>query len=536
MKTEFMTQKLVIRRKIFLCPSIAMRSSIRKLGHYVLPSLVMTLALLTTACAPDPLATPAKGSFLSMFGRGSSDSNTEINPLSDARVPPVLPAELADGSEIFGPSSIKTYIHKPQILPPTVMDDDLFLAVERLYQHNQMQPLWHDGEQWLPAALNTVETLQSARRHGLMPEDYLPAQLALPNYQRSSPAAITQAELALTSGVLRYIVDVKEGRYAPNQTLDPVATFISGVQQDDYHAWLRELSAENWVYSRMINATGQHETLSGHDWDRYRVTMERLRWDAPELPSDGRYLLVNLGAAEVWAMDGLTLDLGANAVVGRASRRTPLRDDTIINLKFSPDWTAPYSIIENDLVQMARENPSIIEQMGLEIYRDGQLVNPQSIDWRTIDVRRYVFRQPPGPNNVLGGVRFTLANNQSIYIHDSPDKGLFDAAFRARSSGCVRLGAIDKFALWLLAGEDPGWTLEQVQDRMTQPQTSFVALNRRTPVKTIYTTAWVSHNGRLVTSADVYGVNSQLRRQMGLPIELVGDSGVMGAQNISDVF
>ena len=48
--------------------------------------------------------------------------------------------------------------------------------------------------------------------------------------------------------------------------------------------------------------------------------------------------------------------------------------------------------------------------------------------------------------------------------------------------------------------------------------------------------AWVSHNGRLVTSADVYGVNSQLRRQMGLPIELVGDSGVMGAQNISDVF
>ena len=146
----------------------------------------------------------------------------------------------------------------------------------------------------------------------------------------------------------------------------------------------------------------------------------------------------------------------------------------------------------------------MFKRWGLRFTKGGQRVDPYSIDWFNVNVRRYVFKQPPGPMNVLGGVRFTLQNSQAIYLHDTPDKASFDADFRALSSGCIRVGAIDEFALWLMQGQDPSWTIEQVRAQMNQPTSRYEILDRKVPVKTIYTTAWVSHNGILYTSPDTY--------------------------------
>ena len=66
-------------------------------------------------------------------------------------------------------------------------------------------------------AIETVQVIRQAARHGLLPSDYLPSGLSLPNYKASNVAAIIEVELTLTSGVLRYILDVQEGRYAPSK-------------------------------------------------------------------------------------------------------------------------------------------------------------------------------------------------------------------------------------------------------------------------------------------------------------------------------
>jgi len=483
---------------------------------------VAGLGLLLSACAPQHDAPTAP--------------DNDPMPVASHSAAIGQPVILTAGLTVDDGGSVDSYLAGEAQLPALVQDHGLWDSVADLYRKNQSQPFWHNGEKWLPVAVETVQIIRQAARHGLLPSDYLPDGQSLPHYDGSNDAAIAQIEITLTSGVLRYILDVKEGRYAPVQQLDPVAVFVEGAQAEDYPAWLGGMSAENWIYRRMVNAEGQHATLDGADWDRYRVTMERLRWDAPDLPEQRRYILANVGSAEVWAMDGLTLDLGANAVVGRATRRTPLRDDAIVSLKFSPDWTAPYSIIEKDLVKMAQENPAHVRAMGVEIYQNGQLIDPYSIDWFNVNVRRYVFKQPPGPMNVLGGVRFTLQNSQAIYLHDTPDKASFDADFRALSSGCIRVGAIDEFALWLMQGQDPDWTIERVRDQMTQSTSRYEILDRKVPVKVIYTTAWVSHNGTLYTSPDTYGENDALRRQMGLAIELVGDSGLLPIRDMSDVF
>ena len=501
-----------------LMPSVAKRRI--ETGMVACVAGLMLLVLSACGSQPDVSAAP-----MSTSAPIASHSRAIGTPVIDTA-----------GLEIDGADTIDAYLDGEASVPALVLDQGVWDSVADLYTKNQSQPFWHDGDKWLPVAIETVQVIRQAARHGLLPSDYLPSGLSLPAYKASNAAAIIEVELTLTSGVLSYILDVQEGRYAPSKSLDPVSVFIEGAQADDYPAWLSGLTADHWIYRRMVNADGQHATLDGPDWDRYRVTMEKLRWDAPNLPVEGRYILANVGSAEVWAMDGLTLDLGANAVVGRATRQTPLRDDAIVSLKFSPDWTAPYSIIEKDLVKMAQENPAHVQAMGVEIYQAGQRVDPYSIDWFNVNVRRYVFKQPPGPMNVLGGVRFTLQNSQAIYLHDTPDKASFDADFRALSSGCIRVGAIDEFALWLMQGQDPSWTIEQVRAQMTQPTSRYEILDRKVPVKTIYTTAWVSHNGTLYTSPDTYRVNDQLRRQMGLPLELVGDSGLLPMQDMSDVF
>ena len=98
------------------------------------------------------------------------------------------------------------------------------------------------------------------------------------------------------------------------------------------------------------------------------------------LPSSGRWVLLNVGAAELMAMEGDEPVFGVNVVVGRPSRRTPLNNDKITGLKFSPDWTAPYSIVEKDLVPLALEKgPDFLNKMGLSIFDDGRAVFGQCL-------------------------------------------------------------------------------------------------------------------------------------------------------------
>ena len=125
------------------------------------------------------------------------------------------------GLEIDGGDTIHAYLDSEVPVPTLVRDQGVWDSVANLYTKNQFQPFWHDGDKWLPVAIETVQVIRQAARHGLLPSDYLPSGLSLPDYQSSNAAAITEVELTLTSGVLRYILDVQEGHYAPTKSLTP---------------------------------------------------------------------------------------------------------------------------------------------------------------------------------------------------------------------------------------------------------------------------------------------------------------------------
>ena len=84
---------------------------------------------------------------------------------------------------------------------------------------------------------------------------------------------------------------------------------------------------------------------------------------------------------------------------------------------------------------------------------NGRFVDPSSIDWNHVNMGAISFVQAPGPNNVLGKVKFVYPNPYSVYMHDTIKVGLFDTDMRAEGHNCPRVYKPGKIAAVVLAAD-----------------------------------------------------------------------------------
>jgi murein L,D-transpeptidase YcbB/YkuD len=205
-------------------------------------------------------------------------------------------------------------------------------------------------------------------------------------------------------------------------------------------------------------------------------------------------------------------------VVGRETRQTPVHLDKMINVKFSPDWTAPKSIIAQDYLPKLVNDPEFVSKLGVKIYDGTTEIDPKLVNWSTVTADRYMFRMPPGPRNALGGVRFDLQNSGSVYLHDTQSTALFKQENRARSSGCIRVGEPEALAKWVLIGQGRVWTEEEIKQAMTAGVIQHAPLIKPIPVDLVYYTAWVDAKGQLRLNADIYGYDQDLANELGITL------------------
>ena len=132
---------------------------------------------------------------------------------------------------------------------------------------------------------------------------------------------------------------------------------------------------------------------------------------------------------------------------------------------------------------------------------DAQILSPGEVDWHAVaDGRTSIrVRQLPGPGNSMGHLKFGFANDQGVYLHDTPRKELFAADERDLSHGCIRLEDAERLGRWLL-GREP-------QSSSSDPE-QHVLLPRPVPVYVTYLTAHVD-NGQLAFADDTYGRDAQ---------------------------
>jgi murein L,D-transpeptidase YcbB/YkuD len=258
------------------------------------------------------------------------------------------------------------------------------------------------------------------------------------------------------------------------------------------------------------------------------LTMERLRWTP--LRQAPRMIVVNLPefvlrAYELQPDGRIAVRARMKVIVGRAlDTRTPLFDELMRAIEFSPFWNVPPSIARKELVPRLRRDPGYFEREGFEFVDPaGQVLaatTPARLDAVLAGALR--IRQRPGPRNALGDIKFVFPNRDGIYLHHTPATALFERDRRDFSHGCIRVEQPVELARFVLEGEG-GWDEARIRQAMSAGTSTTLRLARPLPVLIAYGTALV-RDGRLHCFEDVYGHDRLLdaalrqRRRPALPI------------------
>ncbi|MDB5512791.1 MAG: ErfK/YbiS/YcfS/YnhG family protein, partial [Enterovirga sp.] len=245
-----------------------------------------------------------------------------------------------------------------------------------------------------------------------------------------------------------------------------------------------------------------------------QLTASAGRLMGSKFPFGERYVVVNIPAASVEAVQGGTVVRRYVAVVGKPDRASPQVETRITNINFNPTWTVPVSLIKKDIIPHMRKDPGYLAKMKIRIL-DGQgaEVDPATIDWSTEKAANYTLRQDPGADNSLGEIRIDMPNKLAVYMHDTPSKKLFARNTRAMSSGCVRVAGVRELAQWLLEGQPgpggPGsaWGQAEIAAAIASGQRVDVKLTRHVPVIWTYLTGYATPDGTVHFRDDAYGLD-----------------------------
>ena len=235
-----------------------------------------------------------------------------------------------------------------------------------------------------------------------------------------------------------------------------------------------------------------------------KVNMERYRWLPLQVTE--KYVIVNIANFKLDLIAGSDTLISMRVVVGKDPRKTPVFNEQISYIVFSPSWTVPNTILQDDIIPELLKGPEYLEKKNMKLLRhDGSELVYSEIDWSTITKNNfpYTVRQNPGPTNALGRVKFMFPNTYDVYIHDTPSKGSFAREERDISSGCVRVERPFDLAVLLLS-DSPEWSPVNIRNAMQQEKEQIVRLKIPVDVVLIYLTAWTDGKDRIQFRKDVY--------------------------------
>lgn len=223
----------------------------------------------------------------------------------------------------------------------------------------------------------------------------------------------------------------------------------------------------------------------------------------------GRYVVVNIPAAQIEAVENDQVVSRHAGVVGKVSRKTPILSSRIHELNFNPVWRLPPTVVSKDLIpkgrQMERAGKDVLVKYGIDAYDgSGRKLDPDKISWRSSMPHGLSYRQQPGKDNPLGFVKINFHNGHSVYLHDTPSDSLFGRNFRAASSGCVRVHNVEDLASWLLSGKE-GWDKAQVLKMKETGESKNVRIKNPVRLHMVYITAWATADGVIQFRRDLYG-------------------------------
>ena len=237
------------------------------------------------------------------------------------------------------------------------------------------------------------------------------------------------------------------------------------------------------------------------------VNLERARW--MNFDRGARHIWVNQASFMGYLIDNGEVTLDTLVIVGRAGEKyqTVEFSDQMEYMVVNPSWNVPQSIATEVYLPGILRDPTMLARQNFEMRArgSGRIVDPRLVDLSQYTAGNFPFalRQRPGTNNALGRVKFMFPNRFNIYLHDTPQRNLFNSDIRAFSAGCVRVKRPLELAYALLAPQeaDPEAAFTSALNSRTETQ---INLQVSVPVHLVYNTVFLNDLGELEYRIDTY--------------------------------
>ncbi|WP_425338829.1 L,D-transpeptidase family protein [Bartonella tamiae] len=219
---------------------------------------------------------------------------------------------------------------------------------------------------------------------------------------------------------------------------------------------------------------------------------------------ENRFVMVNIPAAQIEAIENAAVVQRHTAIVGKIDRQTPILDSKINQIILNPFWTVPKSIIRKDIIPLMQKQPSYLTDNNIHLYNNkGQEVSPENVNWNSDEAVGLMFRQDPGKINAMSSTKINFSNPYAVYMHDTPQQTLFNNLMRFDSSGCVRIQNIRDLNAWILKNT-PNWDRQKMETVIASRQNTPINISDPIPLHFVYISAWATGKGATQFRDDIY--------------------------------
>ncbi len=352
--------------------------------------------------------------------------------------------------------------------------------------------------------------IQTVGEEGLVPADYKSEALSAAIAAGPGPAL---DEIASKSFVW-LAEDLRDGRtpmtarvqwFAVDPDIDANPTpalMAKALDSHDVAGVLAGLAPTHNDYQALKAALAATPRSDQRRRAQLQANLDRWRW----LPRDLGllYLITNVPEYQLRLATRDRIVRTYRTIVGKPGKTaTPQLAEQVEAVVFNPTWTVPQSIVVGE--GMGRRligNPAAALRQGYKVSRAANGV--------------ITVVQQPGPGNSLGLMKIDMPNPHAIYLHDTPNRGLFNAPARAFSHGCVRTERAQELGMTMaILGAD--MTPEKAVELADSGKYNKVAMTKTFPVYITYFTVGQNIAGQLTTFADIYGRDTPVLASFAQP-------------------
>ncbi len=238
-----------------------------------------------------------------------------------------------------------------------------------------------------------------------------------------------------------------------------------------------------------------------------RRAMERWRW-LPRTFGE-HYVMVNTAGFVLSVVEREREVLNMRVIVGTPDQATPSFTAMLRFLVINPYWNVPTRIARDKLLPKQQSNKNYFASRGIRVFNgwnaEARELDPASIRWASLNGYSFPYRlrQEPGPMNSMGRLSFVFPNPFDIFLHDTPERWLFERERRAFSEGCVRVEKPMDLALHVLR-QTGDWSASRIQHEIDALRQHSVRLPEPIPVYVLYLASWVGPDGLAHFREDIY--------------------------------